>query len=143
MDFHGLQVSTGGEEMALYLVTGGAGFIGSSMVRGILQRGGRVRVLDNFVTGHRSNLADVLQQIELCEADVTDLARVRVLDNFATGHRSNLAEVLHQIELCEADVTDLARLSSACEGADYVLHLAALASVPRSVQDPSQPIAST
>ena len=84
------------------MVTGGAGFIGSSMVREILRRG----------------------------------ERVRVLDNFATGHRSNLAEIFDRIELCEADVTDLACLSSACEGADYVLHLAALASVPRSVQDP-------
>ena len=88
--------------MALYLVTGGAGFIGSSAVRELLRRGERVRVADNFLTGRRQNLEQVLGQIELLELDITDLPRLR----------------------------------PAFDGVDYVLHLAALPSVPRSVQDP-------
>ena len=88
--------------MALYLVTGGAGFIGSSAVRELLRRGERVRVADIFLTGRRQNLEQVLGQIELLELDITDLPRLR----------------------------------PAFDGVDYVLHLAALPSVPRSVQDP-------
>ncbi|MBI4464181.1 MAG: SDR family oxidoreductase [Acidobacteria bacterium] len=88
--------------MALYLVTGGAGFIGSAMVRELLRRGERVRVVDNFSTGHRRNLAEVLSQIELREVDI-----------------------------CERD-----KLAETLEGVDYVLHLAAIPSVPRSVEDP-------
>ena len=88
--------------MASYLVTGGAGFIGSGLVRELLQRGERVRVLDNFLTGHRRNLIDVSGRIKLFEADIQNLEQVR----------------------------------TAVEGVDYVLHLAALASVPRSIEDP-------
>lgn len=88
--------------MALYLVTGGAGFIGSSAVRELLRRGERVRVVDNFFTGRRQNLEEVLAQIDLREFDITDLPGLR----------------------------------PAFEGVDYVLHLAALPSVPRSVEDP-------
>jgi UDP-N-acetylglucosamine 4-epimerase len=90
--------------MASYLVTGGAGFIGSNLVREILQAGDRVRVLDNFSTGKRENLAEVRDRIELLEGDVRDPASCR----------------------------------AACAGADYVLHQAALGSVPRSVADPAQ-----
>ncbi|NPV45556.1 MAG: SDR family oxidoreductase [Armatimonadetes bacterium] len=86
----------------MYLVTGGAGFIGSNIVRELLVQGERVRVLDNFATGRRENLADILDQIELHEADICDLEAIR----------------------------------PAFEGVDYVLHQAALPSVPRSVQDP-------
>ena len=88
--------------MALYLVTGGAGFIGSALVRELLRRGERVRGGDNFLTGKRENLAEVADRIELCEVDITDLDRLR----------------------------------PALEEVDYVLHEAALPSVPRSVKDP-------
>src|SRR5262245_32258623 len=56
------------------LVTGGAGFIGSSLVRALLARGDRVRVLDNFFSGKRENLAEVAADIELCEGDIRDEA---------------------------------------------------------------------
>jgi UDP-glucose 4-epimerase len=56
----------------LYLVTGGAGFIGSSIARALLARGDRVRVLDNFSTGKRENLAEIARDIELVEGDIRD-----------------------------------------------------------------------
>lgn len=88
--------------MALYLVTGGAGFIGSALVRELLRRGEQVRVVDNFLT----------------------------------GKPENLSEVLHRIEFQEVDLSDLERLRPALAGVDYVLHQAALPSVPLSVTDP-------
>jgi nucleoside-diphosphate-sugar epimerase len=88
--------------MALYLVTGGAGFIGSHLVDALLGQGDRVRVLDNFSTGKRRNLAHILNQIELQEGDIRDTRAV-------------------QEAMC---------------GVNYVLHQAALPSVPRSVMDP-------
>jgi nucleoside-diphosphate-sugar epimerase len=88
--------------MAKYLVTGAAGFIGSSLIRSLLERG----------------------------------EQVRGIDNFATGRRENLAEVLKQIDFREADILDLDAMHSACKGVDYVLHQAAIPSVPKSVLDP-------
>ncbi|MCC6799902.1 MAG: SDR family oxidoreductase [Anaerolineae bacterium] len=85
-----------------YLVTGGAGFIGSHMVGALLD------------AGHR----------------------VRVVDNFSTGKRENLAHVAGQIDLRPISITNRAALAKAMDGVDYVFHLAALASVPRSVADP-------
>jgi UDP-glucose 4-epimerase len=59
------------------LVTGGAGFIGSHLVRGLLEKGRAVRVLDDFSTGRRENLADVDGDLEIMEGDVRDAAKVR------------------------------------------------------------------
>jgi nucleoside-diphosphate-sugar epimerase len=87
--------------MAQYLVTGGAGFIGSHLTEELLRRGERVRVVDNLSTGKRENLAH-----------------------------------LPQVELIQGDLADLAVARRAVEGVDYVLHQAAIPSVPRSVQDP-------
>ena len=88
--------------MALYLVTGIGGFIGSSLARELLQRG----------------------------------EQVRGVDNFSTGKRENLAEILRQIDFREADILDLDAMQQACSGVDYVLHQAAIPSVPKSVHDP-------
>ena len=58
------------------LVTGGGGFIGSNLVRGLLERGDQVRVLDNFSTGNRENLADVENEVELVEGELRSYERV-------------------------------------------------------------------
>ena len=63
--------------MAFYLVTGGAGFIGSNIVEELVRRGERVRVLDNFSTGRRENLTLLLERVELIEGDLQDPAAVR------------------------------------------------------------------
>jgi nucleoside-diphosphate-sugar epimerase len=88
--------------MAVYLITGIGGFIGSSLARELLRRG----------------------------------ERVRGVDNFSTGKRENLAEILGQIDFREADILDLDAMKLACIGVDYVLHQAAIPSVPKSVLDP-------
>ena len=87
--------------MAFYLVTGGAGFIGSHLAEELIRRGQRVRVVDSLITGKRRNL-DHLPGVELLEGDLADPdVAVRAID-----------------------------------GVDYVLHQAAIPSVPRSVKDP-------
>jgi len=63
--------------MANYLVTGGAGFIGSNLVEALVERGESVRVLDNFATGKRENIAPVLGEIELIEGSLSDLDACR------------------------------------------------------------------
>jgi nucleoside-diphosphate-sugar epimerase len=88
--------------MSQYLITGIAGFIGSSIARELLSRG----------------------------------ERVRGLDNFATGKLDNIAEIRNGIDFREADITDLETMREACAGVDYVLHQAAIPSVPKSVLDP-------
>jgi nucleoside-diphosphate-sugar epimerase len=85
-----------------YLVTGGAGFIGSNIVDELVRRGHQVVVLDDLSAGKEANLAGVRGKID-----------------FRVG-----------------SITDLAAVQSACQGADYVIHLAARTSVPRSVKDP-------
>lgn len=85
-----------------YLVTGGAGFIGSNIVDELVRRG----------------------------------QQVVVLDDLSSGKEENLAAVRDKIKLHIGSITDLAALQSACAGADYVIHLAARTSVPRSVANP-------
>jgi UDP-glucose 4-epimerase len=58
--------------MGLYLVTGGAGFIGSTIARALIARGDGVRIIDNFSTGKRENLAEIADRIELLEGDIRD-----------------------------------------------------------------------
>ena len=62
--------------MRKVLVTGGAGFVGSNLVRALLERGDEVRVLDNFSTGNRTNLADLLDEVEIVEGDLRSYERV-------------------------------------------------------------------
>ena len=89
-------------EVAIYLVTGAAGFIGSNIVEQLLARG----------------------------------ETVRALDDFSTGRRANLAAFLDRLELFEGSLNDLSVVEQAVQGVDFVLHQAALPSVPRSVVDP-------
>ena len=63
--------------MAKYLVTGSAGFIGSSLVRALLDRGDEVRGIDNLSTGKRDNLTDVLKQMDFRQVDILDLDATR------------------------------------------------------------------
>ena len=87
--------------MASYLVTGGAGFIGSHLAEELVRRGERVRVADSFITGKRQNLTHI-----------------------------------PGVELIEGDLADLSVAQRAVQGVEYVLHQAAIPSVPRSVEDP-------
>jgi nucleoside-diphosphate-sugar epimerase len=87
--------------MSHYLVTGGAGFIGSHLSEELSRRGHTVRVADSLITGKRSNLDHV-----------------------------------NGVEFLEGDLADLPFAQRAVEGVDYVLHQAAIPSVPRSVKDP-------
>jgi nucleoside-diphosphate-sugar epimerase len=88
--------------MARYLVTGGAGFIGSNIAEGLVERGEEVVVFDNLATGHEENIEHIRSQIEFVKGDIRNASEVR----------------------------------SALDGVDHVLHQAALASVPRSIDDP-------
>jgi len=88
--------------MSLFLITGIGGFIGSSLARALLARGEQVRGVDNFSTGKRENIVEILDHIDFREANILD------------------ADAMHK----------------ACAGADFVLHQAAIPSVPKSVLDP-------
>lgn len=88
--------------MAKFIVTGGAGFIGSNITKELLKRNHQVKVIDNLLTGKKANLNDVIDNIEFIDADINDL------------------------ELMQKEF----------KGFDYVLHQAALPSVPRSISDP-------
>lgn len=74
----------------------------------------------------------------LCEALLRNGNKVRCLDNFATGKKENMASFLDHgnFNLIEGDIRDLSTCQKACSGMDYVLHQAALGSVPRSINDP-------
>ena len=88
--------------MARYLITGIAGFVGSSIAHALVERGDTVSGIDNLSTGRLENLADIKDHVDF------------------------------QL----ADLRDLPAMQRACQGVDYVIHQAALASVPRSVKDP-------
>jgi UDP-glucose 4-epimerase len=89
--------------MAKFVVTGGAGFIGSALARKLLaQQDGQVAVIDNLLTGHEANLREIRGRIDFHHVDIRD--------------RDALAPVM--------------------QGADVVFHLAAIPSVPRSIDDP-------
>ena len=88
--------------MSLYLITGIAGFIGSTLADALLQAGEQVRGVDNYATGKPENMAGIMSRIDFREGDIADPEAVR----------------------------------GACQGVDYVLHQAAIPSVPRSVKDP-------
>ena len=92
-----------------WLVTGVAGFIGSNLLEALLGLGQTVVGVDNFATGHHRNLEDVLQRA---------------------------GEGQQRFRLIKGDVADLEVCRAACEGVDYVLHQAALGSVPRSIEHP-------
>lgn len=72
----------------------------------------------------------------IAEALLKSGARVRILDNFSTGKRDNILPFRHQIEIIEGDVRSFHIVRDAVDGIDYVLHQAALPSVPRSIKDP-------
>jgi UDP-N-acetylglucosamine 4-epimerase len=93
----------------VWVVTGVAGFIGSSLLEDLLALGQKVVGVDDFSTGHRSNLEDVL---------------------------GKPSRGVPQFRMIEGDIRDLETCLHACEGADYVLHHAALGSVPWSIDDP-------
>lgn len=98
--------------MSLFLVTGGAGFIGSHIVDELVRRDGRVRVLDNLLTGRRENLAS----------------------SVISSQQSAISS--QQLEVVEGDIRDAVVVKRAMDGVDYVLHQAALPSVQRSIADP-------
>ncbi|HET6879225.1 MAG TPA: SDR family oxidoreductase [Pirellulales bacterium] len=86
--------------MRTFLVTGGAGFIGSHIATALVDRGDRVRVLDNLSTGHRANVAHLGSKIELIQADLTDHAAVaRAVEGVeCVFHQAALASVPRSIE---------------------------------------------
>jgi len=93
-----------------WLVTGAAGFIGSHLVEALLREGQTVRALDNFLTGYRHNLDDAVKRAGPGAAE--------------------------RFTFLEGDITDATACAKACEGVDWVLHQAALGSVPRSIARP-------
>jgi UDP-glucose 4-epimerase len=115
--------------MAWQLVTGGAGFIGSHLVQALVQRGDRVRVLDNFSTGDEANLAPVAKQIELIRGDVCDEAAVAkaVAGVDTVFHQAALASVPRSVE------APLATHAACATGTVTLLHLAQRAGVRRVV----------
>jgi UDP-N-acetylglucosamine 4-epimerase len=93
-----------------WLVTGNAGFIGSNLMEFLLDHDQKVIGLDNFSTGYRHNIEDVLRNIG--------------------------SEKAKNFTFIEGDIADLDTCKKACENVDIVLHQAALGSVPRSIADP-------
>lgn len=90
--------------MSTYLVTGGAGFIGSNIVEELLRRGQNIRIIDDFSTGREENINDFLPQVELIEGDIRDRKSV---DRAVKGvdyvlHQAALASVQRSIDNPEA-----------------------------------------
>ncbi len=98
------------EKPATWLVTGVAGFIGSNLLEALLKNGQHVVGLDNFATGHQHNLDQV-----------QELVGQHLWQNF---------------KFINGDIRNIDDCHNACEGVQYVLHQAALGSVPRSIEDP-------
>src|ERR1035437_6614840 len=98
------------KEPKVWLVTGCAGFIGSNLLEALLKLDQPVVGLDNFSTGKKANLEEVKALVS-----PQQWARFRFI---------------------EGDITDLATCERACAGTDFVLHQAALGSVPRSIENP-------
>src|SRR4029079_1978639 len=86
--------------MRTFLVTGGAGFIGSHIAEGLVKRGDRVRVLDNLSTGHASNVAHLGGKVELIQGDITDPKAVAaaVKGGDCVFHEAALASVPRSVE---------------------------------------------
>ena len=101
-----------------WLVTGAAGFIGSNLVEKLLTLNQKVIGLDNFETGYQHNLDQAVEDAQVTLADGNSELQI---DNF---------------HFIEGDVRDLENCHEACKEVDYVLHQAALGSVPRSIEDP-------
>jgi len=84
-----------------------------------------------LITGVAGFIGSALARAVLAQGD-----QVRGIDNLSTGRRDNLAEIVHRIDFQEGDLLDLQALYNACRGVDYVLHEAAIPSVPKSMLDP-------
>jgi UDP-glucose 4-epimerase len=127
--------------MRRFLVTGGAGFIGSNLVEEILKRGHAVRVIDNFSTGRRSNIEPFLKDIELIEGDIRSLDTLRFAMSAPFGAGKGKGEGKgtgpgdSTSSFPSGSTSTLT--STSPQGVDFVLHQAALPSVPRSIEDPA------
>ncbi|MFZ2603532.1 MAG: SDR family oxidoreductase [Candidatus Omnitrophota bacterium] len=106
-----------------FLVTGGAGFIGSNIVERLLKEGHFVRVLDNFFSGKRENLAFTKKKQFPQSSNIT-------------AAKETVSDFMNNFNLLKGDIRDKSTCDKACAGIDYVLHQAALRSVPKSMKDP-------
>lgn len=125
-----------GGYMELYLVTGGAGFIGSNLVEELLKKGKKVRILDNFSTGKRNNLNKLMELSEdgirkKQEADSVIPKQKAKMNGPDANEQKN-----GRLEIVEGDIRSYHIVREAVDGVNFILHQAALPSVPRSVKDP-------